>query len=34
VGSDHIALGDEAEPEWFVPLASLAFVRTTDSSRD
>jgi hypothetical protein len=32
VGSDHIALGDEAEPEWFVPLASLAFVRTRDSS--
>jgi hypothetical protein len=34
VGSDHIALGDEAEPEWFVPFASLAFVRTTGSSGD
>jgi hypothetical protein len=32
VGSDHIALGDEAEPEWFLPLTSLAFVRTRDSS--
>ena len=34
VGSDHIALGDEAEPEWFLPLTSLAFVRTRDSSAD
>ena len=32
VGADHVALGEEAEPEWFVPLASLAFVRTRDSS--
>ena len=32
VGSDHIALGDEAEPEWFLPLTSLAFLRTRDSS--
>jgi len=37
VGSDHIAVGEEAAPEWFVPLASLAyvaFVRTTDPSPD
>jgi hypothetical protein len=32
VGSDHIALGEEAGPEWFVPFTSLAFVRTRDSS--
>jgi hypothetical protein len=32
VGSDHIALGNQAEPEWFVPLASLTFVRTRNPS--
>jgi hypothetical protein len=32
VGSDHIAVGEEAGPEWFLPLTSLAFVRTRDSS--
>lgn len=28
VGCDHVAVGDEVGPEWFLPLASLAFVRT------
>ena len=32
VGSDHIAVGEETGPEWFLPLSSLAFVRTRDSS--
>ena len=32
VGSYHIALGNQAEPEWFVPLASLTFVRTRNPS--
>jgi hypothetical protein len=34
VGSDHIAIGEEAGPEWFVPLTSLTFVRTTDPASD
>jgi hypothetical protein len=34
VGSDHIAIGQEAGPEWFVPLTSLTFVGTTDPSSD
>jgi hypothetical protein len=28
VGSDHVGLG-EREPEWFLPLHALAFIRTT-----
>lgn len=31
VGCDHIAIGDEVGPEWFLPLHVLAFVRTRDS---
>jgi len=37
VGSDHIAVGEATGPEWFVPLASLAYVayvRTTDPCSD
>jgi hypothetical protein len=34
VGSDHIAVGETAAPEWFVPLTSLAFVRTAGPSSD
>jgi hypothetical protein len=32
VGSDHIAIGEEVGLEWFLPLKSLAFVRTRDAS--
>jgi hypothetical protein len=31
VGCDHVAVGEEGGPEWFLPLASLAFVRSRDS---
>lgn len=30
VGSDHIAVGDEVRPEWFLPLSALAFLRVRD----
>ena len=30
VGADHVAVGDERGPEWFVPLAALSFLRTRD----
>lgn len=30
VGSDHVAIGEEVGPEWFVPLDQLAFVRIRD----
>lgn len=31
VGSDHVAIGDEGGPEWFLPFRSLAFVKTRDA---
>ncbi|HWD08585.1 MAG TPA: hypothetical protein VHA57_05760 [Actinomycetota bacterium] len=30
VGSDHVAIGEEVGPEWFVPLNRLAFLRIHD----
>jgi len=27
VGSDHIAIGEKARPEWFLPFTALTFVR-------
>lgn len=30
VGHDHVAIGEEVGPEWFLPLQTLAFVRTRD----
>ncbi|MGH2719716.1 MAG: hypothetical protein ACRDJU_14230 [Actinomycetota bacterium] len=30
VGADHVAIGEEVGPEWFVPLSRLAFLRTRD----
>jgi hypothetical protein len=34
VGCDHVAVGNEGGPEWFLPLTSLAFVRTRESCGD
>ncbi len=34
VGCDHVAIGEEVGPEWFLPLQSLAFVRTRDPKGD
>lgn len=31
VGSDHVAVGDEGGPEWFLPFSALSFVRTRDA---
>jgi len=33
VGCDHVAIGEEVGPEWFLPLTSLAFVRTREPER-
>jgi hypothetical protein len=30
VGRDHVAIGEGVGPEWFLPLHSLAYVRTRD----
>jgi hypothetical protein len=34
VGSDHVAIGEEVAPEWFLPLGSLAYLRVRDLPRD
>jgi hypothetical protein len=34
VGCDHVAVGEGVEPEWFLALTSLAFVRTRENPRE
>ena len=34
VGCDHVAIGEGVGPEWFLPLHSVAYVRTRDLSRE
>lgn len=31
VGSDHVAIGPEVAPEWFLPLGAVAFLRMRDA---
>lgn len=30
VGADHVAIGEEARPEWFLPFSALAFLRVRE----
>jgi len=33
VGSDHVAVGEKARPEWFLPFSALTFVRVRRPER-